>query len=591
MTMRVTPKVNVKGEAGADLVAGTTYTVSDAFGAALVGSGRAVDTDGALTPPGSEPARVNTNPFTGGLVLAASGLGRSVLNTVVPPTRDIFGIEIAVSACVAMGGGTVVYEDADYTITADHTFVDNVSHIGVPAKLTFDGDVPDADFTLTGGTRFIQSPGVTGFKHNNVNKGVEETDIAEESCTGVKVYGITFIGGKRAVDTGAYLAMGMVFSEFDQLYGMDQTDDFAFNFVNFQHCQFGRIYTSTQLLAGSGIRLGAALSATLLPGNSTVSGELYTYCKNRKNRSIVIECYGPSGGVLNQMKVAGRLQGNRYGAAAPDSITMVFTSGLPDIGVANATHFDTLQVDMPVAFDTAVAGFSIRTVYYVRTRNTGNQTITLAETPYATASINASASTSGVARCGGYPSLEIVARAGCSINNSDFGLIDAEAFGNVCAVSLAKIKFCTAYLAEVMTSATGTALACRDVFAGLTCAGHPALTQDESSLFGQVQVTNLAGGPFAYTGGSFTLDASHSGRAYRYSSTSDITITVPNNLPKGFEFSITPTGATGIVTFVASSGGAIFSFGGKLRTAGQNATATLRNIGNRVFSLSGDLQV
>ena len=69
MTMRVTPKVNVKGEAGADLVAGTTYTVSDAFGAALVGSGRAVDTDGALTPPGSEPARVNTNPLTGGDVL------------------------------------------------------------------------------------------------------------------------------------------------------------------------------------------------------------------------------------------------------------------------------------------------------------------------------------------------------------------------------------------------------------------------------------------------------------------------------------------------------------------------------------------
>ena len=87
MTMRVTPKVNVKGEAGADLVAGTTYTVSDAFGAALVGSGRAVDTDGALTPPGSEPARVNTNPLTGGNVLVAGGRQLNQVNG-TPTTRS-----------------------------------------------------------------------------------------------------------------------------------------------------------------------------------------------------------------------------------------------------------------------------------------------------------------------------------------------------------------------------------------------------------------------------------------------------------------------------------------------------------------------
>lgn len=502
------------------------------------------------------------------------------------------GIDAAITSIVQSGKpGTVKYLAQDYSITRDIVLANNVSHVGVPAALTFSGDVPDADFTVTGGTRFILSAGVTGFKHNNVDKAVEETNIAEESCTGVNLYGITFIGGKRAIDAGAYHAMGMVFSEFDQLYGMDQTDDFAFNFVNFQHCEFGRIYTSSQLTAGSGIRLGAALSATLLPGNSTVRGELFTYCKNRKNRSIVIESYGPSGCVLNQMKVAGRLQGNRYGAATPDSITMTFTNASPDIGVANATHFDTLQIDMPVAFDTAVAGFSVRTVYYVRTRNTGNQTITLAEAPYSTVSLNATATTSGVSRCSGYPSLEIVGRNGCAISHSDFGLIDAEAFGNVCAVSISKTRFCVGYLAEIMTSATNTALACRDVVQGLTYGGQVSLTQDESALYGQVTVQNDAGGPFAYSGGSFTLDASHNNRMYRYTGTSDITITVPNNLPKGFEFGITATGATGIVTFAASSGGAVFSFGNKLRTSGQYATAYLRNIANRVFSLTGDLQV
>ncbi|CAM8658546.1 Peptidase_M14_like domain containing protein [Comamonadaceae bacterium] len=76
MTMRVTPKVNVKGEAGADLLAGTTYTVSDALGAALVGSGRAVDVDGVLNPKSGEPARLVSDPLTGreSLQSASGGL-------------------------------------------------------------------------------------------------------------------------------------------------------------------------------------------------------------------------------------------------------------------------------------------------------------------------------------------------------------------------------------------------------------------------------------------------------------------------------------------------------------------------------------
>jgi hypothetical protein len=229
-------------------------------------------------------------------------------------------------------------------------------------------------------------------------------------------------------------------------------------------------------------------------------------------------------------------------------------------------------------------------VYFILSINTGANTVQLTENPYDTVALTPTSSAAYNASFSGYPSLDVFASAGNAVNNSDFGHIDAEAYGNVCAVSFANVSNCKGHLAEVMTSATGTALVARNAGIGLTTAGSSTLTQDQSANYGYCNVTNLAGGPVVYNGGSFTLDSSYQSRTLRYTGTSDITITVPNNLPKGFDFSITPTGATGIVTFVASSGGAVFSKSG-LRTNGQYATARLENIGNKVFRLTGDLQV
>ena len=505
------------------------------------------------------------------------------------------GIDAAVAAIVATGKpGVVEYAAADYAITRDHTLVDYVSHVGVEPEMSFVGDVPDQDFTTIGGTRFIIEPGVTGFKYNNVDRVTEEADVAVASLKSGKMYGITFIGGKRGVDIGAYLAMGPVWWEFDQLYFFDQTADYAFNVVNYQHCQFGRIYTSTQLLEGSGARLATAYSLTLLPGNSTVTGEIYTYCKNRLNRSVVIENYGPAaGGAHNQLKVAGRLQGNRYGVATPDSVSMTTTSGSANISIPDAGQFDLMRVGMPFVFDTtAPTGFSGTklVVYFVLTRNTSNNTITVGEKHSDTTPLTPTSSGTFVAKCGGFPGLEIKGNKANIISNSDFGHIDAEAYGNVCAVYLAHLRGCRGHLAEVMTSITGTALAARDCDAVFSTAPGRELTQDSSGEMGHFGIG--VGGQMlkSYSGGSFTLDSSWNGRSVRYIGTSDITITIPNNLPFGFSFDITPTAATGVVTFAASSGGAVFSKTG-LRTNGQYATASLRMISPRVFTLRGELQV
>lgn len=50
MTMRVTIISTCMGESGTLLDSGSTYTVSDKFGAELVGLRRATDTDGSLQP-------------------------------------------------------------------------------------------------------------------------------------------------------------------------------------------------------------------------------------------------------------------------------------------------------------------------------------------------------------------------------------------------------------------------------------------------------------------------------------------------------------------------------------------------------------
>lgn len=50
MTMQITMTQTRMGESGSLLVSGSTYTVSDAFGAAMVGARYAIDTNGALTP-------------------------------------------------------------------------------------------------------------------------------------------------------------------------------------------------------------------------------------------------------------------------------------------------------------------------------------------------------------------------------------------------------------------------------------------------------------------------------------------------------------------------------------------------------------
>jgi len=88
MTMTVTMLTTVMGEAGTLLVKDSQYTVSDKFGAELVGLRRAIDTNGALTPQNStQPAFWNSDGTlrtpAGGSVSAIS-----VVSSAAPSNAD-----------------------------------------------------------------------------------------------------------------------------------------------------------------------------------------------------------------------------------------------------------------------------------------------------------------------------------------------------------------------------------------------------------------------------------------------------------------------------------------------------------------------
>ena len=90
MTMSITMIQSRMGEAGSVLVAGSTYSVSDAFGAAMVGAKYATDTNGALTPAPTTPSPAQA---TAGISLVSGDR-----NTVVVYGATPAGIAAAVGA-------------------------------------------------------------------------------------------------------------------------------------------------------------------------------------------------------------------------------------------------------------------------------------------------------------------------------------------------------------------------------------------------------------------------------------------------------------------------------------------------------------
>jgi hypothetical protein len=90
----------------------------------------------------------------------------------------------------------------------------------------------------------------------------------------------------------------------------------------------------------------------------------------------------------------------------------------------------------------------------------------------------------------------------------------------------------------------------------------------------------------------YTVQLADSASILRMESTSALTLTLPNNMPVGFEVMVIQTG-TGLVTISASSGATLASRQGFTKSAGQHARITLSVVSNSngaaaVYNFAGD---
>jgi hypothetical protein len=87
---------------------------------------------------------------------------------------------------------------------------------------------------------------------------------------------------------------------------------------------------------------------------------------------------------------------------------------------------------------------------------------------------------------------------------------------------------------------------------------------------------------------SYQLTASDNAEVIQSNANSAISLTIPSNLPTGFNCMVLQYG-TGQITFTAASGVTLINRNAYNKTMGQYALATVLHIGSNVFVISGEL--
>ncbi len=501
-----------------------------------------------------------------------------------PFTAD--GVIAAIQAIVDTGKpGTVLLASETYTIDKDIPMQRGVSLVGVLPNFTFTGDVPDSAYFHESGTLFNCSPGVVALKWNNVPQGSIPADLAPTGVGAGKIYGITFFGGKRHIDTGATNTLGLQFWDINEVYSYN-CDEWGYNFENFMHCSFGNIRQRNSI-PGGGIRFADTLDATLLPGNSYVYGDIFSFTTDRRSRSIVFEAIGGTGNTFNQFNVSGRLQANRFGVASTLAISASMTNGSSTITIADSTQYDNCRVGMPLVFaGTTPGGFTQNFCYFVASRNDGAQTITLASQPLSTSAVSSTSTGNFTLTCGGFPGLEIHGNTNSLFTNCDFGHLDIECFFSICSVSLRRLRTSQMLIAEVYNSQAKNTIVARDVGGLIECINVANLGRcDFDSSSSGLIVKYKLGGRRSLTAGE-TLVAARKDCTLVVNSASPVTITIPADMPPNFDFDIIQAGA-GQVT-IATSGTTLTHRLAHTKTAGQWAKVSVNQNGVDSYVLSGD---
>lgn len=461
------------------------------------------------------------------------------------------GVQGAIDALYVKGVPGIVSLAAEpYSITEDITIKPGISLKGTLGIFDYSGYVPDQNPSPTTGTIFNLSAGITGLKYNNVDQpNPVPVELADTAGTGICIEGITFVGGLRGIHSGAKNLLGICFGRVANCRFFNQTAE-HYILENFMHTDISNLYawnsvaTLTTPAGGcvfrqSRLRDGGGTIA-LIPGNSVISGTIFAWTNQFLGRGIEFQAID---GEMNEVSAAGaRIQFNRHGVeTVPYDIVMTATSGSANFVVADNAQFALCQVGMPLVIPTTgstTAGVSSGVVYFVSSRNAGTNAITLNEVLYRTTSnIVASETTSVTVKCGGFAGYTVAGDETGVITAGNLGHVDLECRGS--AVS-GVFQRCDGEMGvlEVSGSATNTMFAARLCRVEVKHSAVNNITNDFSILQGNFKVTNRCPQTAGFNT-SLTLNSSHSGAHLRSTNGSPFNITVPKELPAGFEFTFT----------------------------------------------------
>lgn len=380
-----------------------------------------------------------------------------------PASIDTPGIQAAVTAANAAGGGTVLLPAGMISLAAplNYNGINSVRLKGVPPTLIYN-TIPDAGLTTltgsTGGTVLAPTGAFPAITWNTavLPQPATQTAFSQGGLTNLAFEDLGFLGGSHGILAGATNNPSCWYSQFKNLYFTGQTV-VGISITNYQHCQFDGNYTFG-CAWGQQHQIDVA-AAFLAPGNSTYK-DLYTCNPTGGSvvnailaRNISFITTATTGGAANNNEFKfDRIQSNRFGGTTTtQAATMVNTQA--NITITDGTRF---AVGLPVTVDATQNGFTLKQCYFVISV-VGN-VIQLSNT-YGGAAVTATAANAVNIVHQGFPCFEMIALSGSTNTNVVMDNLDVEGL-STCAVLFQNVNGVDVTFSQVPGTAQATQSLC-----------------------------------------------------------------------------------------------------------------------------------
>jgi hypothetical protein len=391
-------------------------------------------------------------------------------NTFSPSVLTAAGIQAAMAAAGAAGGGIVLLPAQTIALSASLVPVSGVYLVGTQPVVNGNTNIPDSNqVVFTSGTILAPTGAFPAISWNTTVLGIPGSAGAF-SALGLYNIGfknLGFSGGTYGIFAGATNNASCWYSEFENLYFIGQSQ-WGLNITNYQHCTWRRIYSFNCTVGGQFHGIDVA-GTTLQPGNSTYYD---MYCNNASSltsRSITfITTSSTNNGGNNEFKFD-RIQSNRNGTASTQACTM--TNAQATFTVTDGTKF---AVGMPVVFSATANGFTTNLTYFVA--SVAANVISVATT-YGGTAVNATGSTAVNITTQGFPCFEMIGLAGSIMTNAVIDNLDVEG-GATVAVLFQNCNGFDVTVSQVPGTSVATFSVCGRSFVNSTLKSSQACNTD-----------------------------------------------------------------------------------------------------------------